>query len=159
MDTVSIATSIAILISIVIIIAFQYYLNLFKKNKKILLLKTFAKEYQGNISDYELYNNLIIGIDRKNSFIFFINTRNNTQYAINLSILSKLKINHVTRKIDNKKTVELITDFVGLVAIPKNKEKPEVILEFYNSNYGIQLGNELIMAEKWEKIINNQLTK
>ncbi len=44
MDTVSIATSIAILISIVLIIAFQYYLNLFKKKiKKYYYLKHLQK--------------------------------------------------------------------------------------------------------------------
>lgn len=158
MDSVAIVTIIVIVLSIVLIVTLQILMKYLKKNKNHQKITQLAKEHQCKISSFEFDSSIIIGIDHETDFLFFINTRNNTQDALNLANFKSVKVNHVVRRIGTDKNIQLITDRVELVLSPKNNKNPDFAFELYNSNYAFHLGNELKIAEKWQEIITNLLT-
>jgi len=51
-----------------------------------------------------------------------------------------------------------VVDKLELSFYPVEKGKPEISIEFYNDEYdSLTLSGELQLAEKWEKLLNEQL--
>ena len=128
-----------------------------KKEKELLTsLKDFAKQHGSEITQHEIGENFAIGLDNsKNTISFLQKTKQeiNLQF-VNLNTIKYCEINTISRALTkNEKEVDKLN--LKLNTIDKNK--PSVMLEFYNADVSFQLSNEYDIIEIWNKVINNLL--
>jgi hypothetical protein len=140
--------------------ALPFILTNRSKNKKVKelvkSLKDLAKQNGSEITHYETCGNYAIGIDEsKNSISFIVKTDETfkTQF-VNLLLIKSCKINNISRSTSNK---DQIIDQLNLILSAVDKNTPDVILEFYNSEISYQPYSELESIEKWNNLINNLL--
>ncbi|QCX38308.1 hypothetical protein FF125_07630 [Aureibaculum algae] len=128
-----------------------------KKVKQLLIsLKNIAKEHNSEITQHDIFKYYAIGIDAsKNSVSFILKTEEEEQsYFINLSTIKKCEIVKVgSSGAHSDKDI----DKLDLKLSPVDKNKPDIMLEFYNAEVSYQLSDELQSIEKWNKTINNLL--
>jgi hypothetical protein len=133
------------------------YRNRKKKEKQFLLsLKELAQHHNCKITQYEVFGYFAIGIDDAKSYVFFVlkTEEKLKQQYINLSNVKTCEITKINRSINKKETIidHLSLNF-GLV----DKSKPNIALDFYNSDISYQLSGEIQSIEKWYKLINDLL--
>ncbi|MCB0427574.1 MAG: hypothetical protein KDD16_09755 [Mangrovimonas sp.] len=106
------------------------------------------------MTQHETCGNYIIGIDETKNFLFFqSNTQEETkQQIVDLSIIANCNI---SRKNLKNQTVERL----DLELTPTDKNKPKIVLEFYNVDLSYQSSGELESIEKWNKLIKKRLTE
>lgn len=140
-----------------------------KKEKQFLLpLRRLAEKDNCEISQYDIWNNSIIGIDNLTNHVFFIKNifNDETSLSIKLNEILKCRVNEVgqtitlaSRTVGIKGNVIKTFDKVELVFINRDKNKPDLVAEFYNKETGnLNLTGELQIAEKWCKIANDRIT-
>ena len=115
-----------------------------------------AEKEHCKITQHEICGNYAVGIDETNKKVFF-QLKNDEEIKpqfIDLSTIKKCKIANIGITNANK---EREIEKLNLELIPTNKNKLNVILEFYNSDISFQLNGELKSIEKWNKLINNML--
>ncbi|MCB0451060.1 MAG: hypothetical protein KDC97_13165 [Confluentibacter sp.] len=127
-----------------------------KKRERQLLesIKELAKQQNCKMTQHETCGNYIIGIDETKNFLFFqSNTQEETkQQIVDLSIIANCNI---SRKNLKNQTVERL----DLELTPTDKNKPKIVLEFYNVDLSYQSSGELESIEKWNKLIKKRLTE
>jgi len=139
-----------------------------KKEKQFLQpLNRLAEKDNCKISQYDIWNKSIIGIDNLTNRVFFIKNvfYDETSKSIQLNEILKCRVNEVgqtmtlpSRTVGIKGNVIKAFDKVELVFINRDKNKPELIAEFYNKETGnLNLTGELQLAEKWCKIANDRI--
>ena len=139
-----------------------------KKEKRFLQpLNGLAEKHRCKISQYEIWNNSIIGIDHLTNQVFFIKriTDEETFQHIKLAEIQKCRVSEVGRTVAlASRTVGIsgmgvkVIDRVELVFVNHDKNKPDLIAEFYNKETGnLNLTGELQLAEKWCKIVNDKI--
>lgn len=143
------------------------FILLSKKKSKggkhfLSILFDLAKKNNSKISEHELWNNVAVGIDRDTHQLYFIRktATNNIVYNIDLSEIQKCRLVNSNRKVNYKGGSYNVIDRLELAFTYCDKIKPEIILEFYNSEYdSVALNGELQLASKWLKIINTELAQ
>lgn len=147
----------AIVIAICILLIVFFQINKRKKeNKKLQLLSAVASKHNSSITQHEFFGNLLIGLDEKSNYLFFINkSLPETEEPINLSEIQKCRVVNTSRAVMNTTVI----DKLELCFSPTDKNKPQVFLEFYNSDNNPTLVGELQLIEKWADIIKNRLKK
>ena len=139
-----------------------------KKEKQFLQpLNRLAEKDNCKISQYDIWNNSIIGIDNLTNQVFIIKNifDDETFQNIKLTEILKCRVNEVGRTVSLasrtpgiKGNVIKAFDKVELVFINHDKNKPDLIIEFYNKETGnLNLTGELQMAQKWCKIANDKI--
>lgn len=129
-----------------------------KKSSK--LLNDLAANNNSSISQFEILNNKIIGIDNQNLKLFFIKktTDGFQEKVINLVEIKKCQVLSINKKINNKEGGYKITEKIELSFIYADIKKQKQIFDFYNVEYdNFMINGEFNFAEKWEKIINGIL--
>lgn len=124
-----------------------------KKKKTVLnTLIDLANQHNSEISQHEICSYYSIGIDESKKSVSFILDNEETikKDFINLATIKTCDI------VDLKKPRK-DTERLYLKLSPIDKSKPDVILEFYNSEINYQLGSELQSIEKWNTLINSML--
>lgn len=135
-------------------------INRNKRNKEkqfLLLLYGLAEKDNCKISRYDIWNNSVIGIDDLAGYVFAIKNiyESETFMSINLAEIQSCRVNEISRTVSLNKYNVKVFERIDLVFINKDKNKSDLILEFYNTNTGnLDLTGELQMAEKWCKIAN-----
>lgn len=129
-----------------------------KKNEKKLLLSlhSLAEKQQCIISQYEVGGNYAIGIDETKNFVFFqskINKEIKPKF-IDISTIRKCNLVNISRSSDTGNT---LIDQLYLEFIPTDKNKKDVVFEFYNSDVNVQVIDELQSIKKWSTLINSKL--
>jgi hypothetical protein len=132
-----------------------------RKRKKIAseslqLLKTFAEENQCTITEHELFNQIIIGIDKNTHQLFFIRTSEGkkVQQKIDLSEVKKCRMEETGRTVESMHVIEKI----DLVFTPLASNQKEITFNIYHADYdNLTLSGEIQFAEKWAKLINEYL--
>lgn len=136
-----------------------------QKKEKIMMISTFnemAQKENCKITSYKLFGDSVIGIDKTAKFAFFFkkNSDNDKEIrqAINLRDIKKCRVVKSIRSVGEKNKV-LVVDKVELSLLPKDRNKPEVLFEFFNADNSnsIQLNGELQFASEWEEIINSMI--
>lgn len=127
-----------------------------KKREKQLLgsIKELANRQNSEITQHETCGNFAIGIDETKNFLFFhLDTKEEAkQQVVDLSSISICK---VSRKNSKSQTIEQL----DLELIPTDKNKPKIVLEFYNVDLNYQPSGELDSIENWSKLITKRLTE
>lgn len=157
MDTGTIITT-AILIGLSII-PFTLMARGRKKEERhhLQALSSFANKYDCQISQHEICGHFGIGIDEsKNTLFYYEQTKDKLiEEFIDLTDVLKCEVYKTTRKISE--TNDTVIDRLELRFSPILKNKPDVLLEFFNIDSSSHLDGELQIVEKWSKLINNRL--
>lgn len=132
-----------------------FYLEVYKKRTTKKFEKKFndlALKSNMALSKHNTWHNsYAIGLDYKKGRILYLNSKNGQDviHQIDLSEVVKCRI---FRENDFN-----LTTNTGIVFAYRNASKPELKLEFYLSENGYTLGDEIILAEKWAGLINPRL--
>jgi len=151
------------LVLILIIVLAVVILNSNKKNKKKQFVQTLfdmAEKSKCKISDNDLWNNTLIGIDKNAHKLFFIRKTedNSISKEIDLSGIQKCRVNNSSRVVINKDSNHTVTDKIELALTSPDAKIADTILEFYNTNRdNLFLNGEIQLAEKWSAIVNTNI--
>lgn len=130
-----------------------------KREKQLLQqLRKLAELGNFTISQYDIWKDSAIGIDKITNTLFVIRELNNQpeSYTINLAEIQKCRVINTNKAISNKEVRYKAIGKVELLFSNRNKNKPETRVEFYNlENDSTTLSGELQLAEKWCKISND----
>lgn len=138
-----------------------YFFNLSRKRKQQKVLQSLnniAGVHNCRISAYDICGDLVIGWDETNKFVFYLRKANEitSELYVDLATVKGCKVINTARTIKHKDGNQKVTEKVELSFTPLNAGN-EVKWEFYNEEVNTQLNTELQLAEKWSKLINNQL--
>ena len=130
-----------------------------KKNNRLKTINYEANKLQCKIDTHEFCGNYLIGIDSNKKVVFFNKELKEQpeENTIELSLYKKCYINtqYINLKTKDHSFKEIET--LSLAFIPIVKNKPEVKLEFYNTDINMMLSGELASIKKWENKNNEQL--
>lgn len=137
-------------------------LNKSKKKREQELwqaLSNFAAQNNCKISQHEIFGNFAIGIDESQNAVFYFRKFNNVEslQMVKLSEIKDCKVNNINRTFKNKDGIQRVIDRLELSFTPSDKDKPGVILEFFNADLCMQLYGELLSIKKWSQLINSRL--
>lgn len=129
-------------------------MNRHSKNKKQKLIQTLnqlAASSGNSITEFDVFNDAIIGIDQNNKTLFFVKKLEELNVEEKISLKDYQK-SEVKKKMSNhhgpSSNMQIIKK-IHLHFQPKSSENREVNLEFYDENTQFQLNGELQLAEKW----------
>ena len=148
----------AILIAICILPFVLMGRNSRKQNKLLFQsLSNIAAKQNCKITVHECCEEYIIGLDEPQNFLFFYKRIKDKEISkqINLAEIQNCKIINTSRSNDNEKVI----DKLELSLVSNTKKTPEVLLELYNSDDRMQLGDDFLLIERWAKKINERLNQ
>jgi len=157
------STMITLAIIIAIIIVLYMVISTNRKNKekkKLQMLTDLASKQNCNITKYELYSKISLGLDEKNNFLFYLKTtgENAETRHINLTEVKKCKVVNTSRTVRFNNSNSIVVERMEISFEPNGKAAEPVLLEFYNVDTdGSMLNGELLLAEKWSAIVNERL--
>lgn len=128
-----------------------------KKERKLLkTLKTIANQHNSTLTEYDVFKNSVIGLDKKeNNLVFYKkNLSTETVQLINLNEFKSCEILNLTKA--NKQNKQDIIR-LQLILNPIDNTKEKETIEFFNHTEDFQLNGELDVIRKWEHIINSSL--
>lgn len=131
-----------------------------KKIKFLSPLNELASRERSHISRHDIWSESVIGIDESRNKVFVIQRTagSETEKVINLAEIFRCRVAEVSRVSGPKEGNFKVFDRIDLVFMNKEKSKPDVVVEFYNSNTDrLTLVGELQLAEKWCVLVNRQL--
>ena len=160
MDSVTIVIGAVLLLLCVVF----YVLNINSKKKKerqmLQILEGVAGSADCRISKYDILNHAIIGFDESSKSVLV--SRNvageESSQIINLGEIQRCRVAELRRSVGTKEGTIKAFDRIDLVFVNKNKNKPDVSVEFYNATIDrLTLAGELQLADKWCKIVTEQI--
>ncbi len=133
-----------------------------RKNEKQFLQAFYglAEKHQCKISQYDRWRNTAIGIDENTGKVFFIRKLEGKEILlyVNLEEILKCRVINTSRNVSSKEGKIKVIDKLELAFTYRDKNSPEIYLEFYNADYeSLTLRGELQMAEKWCEIANGRI--
>jgi hypothetical protein len=148
--------SVIVLVLITLIVIGK--INKKKKEKQLLqALLTVAEKNNSKITEFDLWNNSRIGIDKATRKLFFIRKTETEEVTkvVDLHEILKGKVVNTSKSSNYKGSNQTVVERIELVLTNRDKNKPDVILEFYNAiTDNPILRNEIQLAEKWAGIVN-----
>lgn len=160
MDSQTIVISLLIIIICIMPFALMSINNRKKEKRMLQNLIDIAAKKNRKISLHELWNNCIIGMDTTNATVFYTRNikDNEVSNQIDLAEVEKCRVINSSRMLSNQHGNSTIIDKLELGFIFQDKNKNEVVLEFYDATYdSLILNTELQFVEKWCKIFNNKI--
>lgn len=121
-----------------------------KRERKLFQsLSNIATKQNCEITQYECSDDYIIGIDETSNFLFFFKQIKDTKVSqfLNLSEIQHCKTINISRTNGSIKKI----DKLELSLLSSSNSKANIILELYNSEERMQLGDDLQLVERWEK--------
>jgi len=132
-----------------------------KKNKQFIqTLYDFAEKSNCKISEYDLWNNTLIGIDKQAHKLFFIRkySDHTIKNEIDLVGIQKGRVINSNRIVENGGSNHTIIDKLELTFASSDFKVADTILEFYNTNRdNLVMNGELPKTEKWAAIVNENI--
>lgn len=161
MDTTSIL--IGILLTGVFILLFLLPVLSTKKRQKNLYEKLAACADQNSckITKYEILADSVIGIDEKNACIFYCkkNKEHISEHFLKLADVKSCKALTMNRVVKSKSGDFSLTDKLGINFTFTDKNKPDLLWEFYNAEETPQLNIEIRQVQKWVEIFSAHIRK
>ncbi len=160
MSTESIAIGIFITIVCILPFIFMYLGNTKKEKKNKQVLQLMSQKHDCQIDEYEIYDSIIIGLDKQKKALIFIKKTEDKDFEqyINLNEVATCYPNKVLRSVvvDGKRKNDVI-DRVELCLEGNSKNSSSQTLELYNEKDDVQLRSEILLCNKWSNIINTHL--
>lgn len=149
MDSVTTIIGVTVIILLLLPLAYVQYNT--KKREKILVKKisNYAALSSCKISQYDIWTNHAIAIDKDNKQIFFVCTKPEYQtQSVNLADVKDCIIVGEDKP-DRIEKLDLYFSFIN--------ESPGLALSFYDNNHTMQLNEELLLIRKWKKIAEDYI--
>lgn len=151
------------LVILIIIVLAVVIVNSNKKNKKkqfVQTLSDLAGKSNCKISEHDLWNNTLIGIDKDARKLFFIRKTGDNAISniIDLPGIQKCRVINSSRVVTNNETNHTVIDKLELALTFPDAKIADTMLEFYNTNRdNLFLNGELQLTEKWAAIVNENI--
>jgi hypothetical protein len=161
MDSFVAIMGLVILIISVLVIIIVSAGNKKKKKQQVKTLFDFAEKRNCKISQHDLFNNTLIGIDNEAHKLFFIRKTADSEirHEIDLTAVQKTRVINSNRIVTNKETTTNVIDKIELILSSSNSKIADTILEFYNTDRdNLFLNGEIALTEKWAKTVNENIT-
>jgi hypothetical protein len=160
----NLGTTIFILVLILSIALPILFVNRKKRQKEkqfIQMLSDLAENDKCIISEYDLWNNKIIGIDPQAHKLFFIKkmTETTETKVINLLEIKKCKVVNTNRNIISKDSSQNVIDKLEITFSYPDQKSTDTILEFYSTDCdSLIINKELQLIEKWSDIVEKNIS-
>jgi len=132
-----------------------------KMKKKYLLqsVLAIANNHNCKISQLEVTEEFAIGLDDKENQLFFFRKTSEDEQSqhINLSEIKSCKVIKMGQHFNNKDERDKTIDKLELQFSFLDKNNPDNLLVFYNADESAQPNGEIVIIEKWAKIVNDKL--
>lgn len=160
MDTTSLII-LALVIIVTLVLLFYFNNRLKQKTKnKLKALEDYAAKQGYKISESEVLNNLVIGIDNSNHKVFFKYLTRDIEETIDLNSIKKCQKTVISRNAETYGGRQVVTEKLSLTFLSNEPKKENASFEFYNVEKGDhQLFGEPQFIDKWVIIINTHLAK
>ena len=118
-------------------------------------LKSIIAPLNGAISEFDIINDFIIGLDSTSHKIYFYKKAESDPFfqEINLNNVRSCEIEKSTNRIKKGKSFSNEIQNIALLFTLKNKDSLDRI-ELYDYNKSTQINGEIALADKWNKKIN-----
>ncbi len=161
MNTSSFITGIILLLLFIIPVIFLSRKNTNKNKMLLTYFKDLSIQQGLDISQSEVWDNhYAIGIDAEADKLFYLKktTDNDEKITLRFNDIQKCSVNNSVRTIKEGKNTTNITDCIELKFKSIHTNGSEKTIEFYHAhgNENTILSNQLQLAEKWAKIINQK---
>jgi hypothetical protein len=159
MDLRTIIIAIVLIGVCILPFAIIYFNGQKKKSALLDILKNIASKNNATITKHDLWKDSGIGIDEGKEHLFFFskNSENITELEQKLEGIKKCRIEKNGRNVKSSGNSYSVLDKLDLVF--ENEAGKISSFSFFNSAVNMQLTNELEIAQKWEKFINEKLSK
>ena len=128
-----------------------------KKKRFIQTLYDMAGKSNCKISEHDLWNNTLIGIDKEAHKLIFIRKTGDNEISnvIDLQGIQKCRVINSSRVVTNNESNHTVIDKLELALTSADPKIADTILEFYNTNRdNLFLNGELQLTEKWAATVN-----
>lgn len=150
-----------IIISVIIVAVFVvpiYIVSLqssSEQKRKLKIVKSMAVSHQLQFSEVDVWKKYAIGIDTQSKTILYANGYENNLFSqiIELKNVKKCEVRKSFKTVEN----ESIVDKIDLQLFYSDASKSQMLLEIYHAQGKHHIDNEFQLAEKWVKIINENL--
>jgi ABC-type glycerol-3-phosphate transport system permease component len=134
------------------------------KKEKLLKNKLFnlAATSSCAISEFDFWKDSAIGLDKDRHRIFYIRDIKSEEYKkeVDLSEIQKCRVLNASRSMNVKNGNYTAIDRLELIFTNRDKNKPEIGLEFYNTTHdSLSLAGEVQLVEKWSGIVEKELAQ
>jgi hypothetical protein len=162
---IDLATIIIVTIALALFILPITYYEIFVKRKTKKFTAYFHELASTNsikLSQFDVWrDSYAIGIDNETKHLFYLKQKNG-QDDYMLIDLSKVKRCRISIKDDRLKTPDGIQNVIVQVELHiefHSTEKPNLTVSFFTKKDGYSVSEEVSLAEKWSRTINNKLKK
>jgi hypothetical protein len=132
-----------------------------KKREKIILapFKKLVDAEGGKITKIDVEKDFVIGADEHKKLVFFHTSLpgNMEQHTVDLNTIQRCELVQISRTSTKNNDVYKVIDKLALKLVPKKEGIPAVNIQLYDSDRSFQIGEELVIANKWHEVINNVL--
>lgn len=131
-----------------------------KEKQSLKILNDLATNYKCTITQFDILNKKIIGIDKVNFWVFFVKSidDHHIQQAVNLADVKKCQLVNSGSTFKSSEGSYKVTNKVELTFHLFEQAKIKTVFEWYNAETdNFMITGELQLAENWEKIINETL--
>lgn len=149
---------------IFLLFAIMYIISVYNKKKKENKILANIARLSGinihNITQYDVWNNSVIGMDDSSAEIYFIRNSADDQsfQKVQLAEIQRCWLNEVSRSVFFNGSSVKVVEKVELKMDNKGKGKPDTVIEFYNQDSDrTDLSGELQLADKWSKLLNEKI--
>jgi len=118
---------------------------------------TLGKQKGVVISEYEMWRDTLIGIDTEQKAVLY-QRENEKEHIVEFALLkdvSRCELVSISTEAGSSKGTQMLILKLELKLIFKAKDKPDLVLNFYNSESGFQLGDDLQLINHWKSKISN----
>ena len=131
-----------------------------KKGKQFsTVFELAAKQQNLQIAQKEFWNSKYgIGIDANSRKLLYLKKKGEEvqQTLIDLSEVEKCRVANHSRGVKTHNTAAKVIDRIDLVLTFRTPGAAEKNLEFYSVDESLIIGKEVLLAEKWLKLINTR---
>lgn len=133
-----------------------------KKARALNALKELATESNKKVAQFDQWKENAIGTDEAHTMIFAVRKMKDSvlKYAINLSGVRSCKVINRSRTVKFEGGNTTLIEQLSLQFEYKDPSKGEMVLDFYHNGYDtVAIADELLLIQKWEKLIQDALNK
>ena len=153
---------IVMIVFIFVIPSLWIYISSLKKEKQLKnKLFNLAATSSCAISEFDFWKNSAIGLDKNRHRIFFVRDIKSEEYKkeVDLSEIQKCRVINASRSLHSKNGNYTAVDRLELIFTYRDKARPELGLEFYNTTHdSLSLAGEIQLVEKWSGIVDKELS-
>mgnify|MGYP003111438644 CR=1 FL=1 len=160
MDTSSIAIGVILIFLFVGPIMYMILKQNNREKNRLKNLKNISKQHELDLTEVELTNALLLGLDSKAKKLVVVEPLNNMQY--NIIDLNGIKVSHVSKKgnpqVNGTKGNPAITH-ISLDLIKNNSKENATEIIFYDEDDDTSYNAEtqMFLANKWDRLIRSNI--